>query len=95
MNRFISQRRMALAVVLLGALAGFLGVAASGAFAQATTTDVTTSAVSNYNQAYALTTNNKLLCFDRDGIASLARTLFPYAAVLSFILPSSKSTGLL
>jgi hypothetical protein len=57
---------MALAVVLLGALAGFLVVAASGAFAQTTTTDVTTSAVSNYNQAYALTTNNKLLCFDRD-----------------------------
>ena len=29
------------------------------------------------------------------GIAPLARTLFPYAAVLSLILPSSKSTGLL
>ena len=57
---------MALAVVLLGALAGFLVVAASGAFAQSTTTDVTTSVVSKYNQAYALTTNDKLLCFDRD-----------------------------
>jgi hypothetical protein len=32
---------------------------------------------------------------DPTGITPLARTLFPYAAVLSFILPSSKSTGLL
>jgi hypothetical protein len=32
---------------------------------------------------------------ERAGITPLARTLFPYAAVLSFILPSSKATGLL
>ena len=57
---------MALTVVLLGVLVGFLVVAASGAFAQTTTSDVTTSVVSKYNQAYALTTSDKLLCFDRD-----------------------------
>lgn len=58
-------RGLAGAAVLLGMLAGFLVVTASGAFAQTTTSEATASAT-NFNQAYALTTNDRLLCFDRD-----------------------------